>query len=705
MFGQTAFVNQLGFTAYETSITQARIVYHTTYTGNYAYLEVYNADAKALALTVRAYDTLTNNCSLYATATAGEIPSGYTDKTIVLAMNGLVATSMVDGASLVASYGNGNRGFSPFGASRFYIQPEATAVTRAYYCGPDASTFGSLDIYRATSTGSPSRVVGFGADGKTTLDGALDVSGTATFTETPILSKAIASQTGVGTGIYPIRIVNPGGAAYATTVSPVTGALKITLPQTWTSALVRFTVKIFEYTTNASFEVHCGGYTYIAGAQWINTTAYIIGAQTNRNFSVRFGHDGSKCCVYIGELASTWSYPQVFVTDVEISNATIAQWDTGWVVGFEASAFGTITATASNCQVGKYVEGNLVWHAGNDGSGSGLSADDVDGYHAASLAKTVASGTTITVGPSGRDYTTIQAALDSLKGKVLADVVTINVDAGDYAPFVHSSQPYGRNILLVGDQRHTAGTQGIATGSIARTGDNCTITLTAAPPSDFGAGDYVTVADCTTAANVGRFPVVSIDTVNFAVTYTNASGVAEAVKTGTRVIWNPNRTITNSGTWLSVGLGSDLGGIRGFTLLGISNSQGIGFSTPVTVTISRCHAYGILIGFCGFGGGMTTYDYCSAVKCTYGLYHLNGCSSMIYNANLHNCNYGLMITDGSVASNTGSTVTITGNTIGVFALLASAISLYTLKVVTDNTADYIPTPGPTGGSYGSYIQV
>lgn len=32
------------------------------------------------------------------------------------------------------------------------------------------------------------------------------------------------------------------------------------------------------------------------------------------------------------------------------------------------------------------VAGNTVWHAGNDGAGSGLSADDVDGYHVSALA-------------------------------------------------------------------------------------------------------------------------------------------------------------------------------------------------------------------------------------------------------------------------------------------------------------------------------
>lgn len=380
MYGQGAMVNQLGFTKYGTSITHARIVYNPTYTGNYAYLEVYNSTATALGIQVRVYDSM--GWTLYATPTAGLIPnpSGYYNKTIELTPNGLVGQDGVQGTYLMSAFGDGGKGFASLGANRSIIQVETnTGISREYFCGPDASTYGKKEFYRATST-TPTKVMDLNADGSVSLAGALGVAGTATFTETPILSKAISSQTGTGNGILPIRITSPGGGAYATTTSPQTGAIKITLPQSWTSTMVRFTVKIYEYTTNESFEVHCGGYTYIGNPSWVNVFAYIVGAQTNRNFSVRFGHDGSKCCVYIGELASVWLYPQVFVTDVELgyTSATIAQWDTGWVVGFEASAFGAITQTISNCQVGKYVEGNLVWHAGNDGSGSTLDADKLD---------------------------------------------------------------------------------------------------------------------------------------------------------------------------------------------------------------------------------------------------------------------------------------------------------------------------------------
>ena len=163
-----------------------------------------------------------------------------------------------------------------------------------------------------------------------------------------------------------LSIFNPQGASYATTTSSVTGAIKITLPQTWTSTMLRMTIRVYEYTTNEAFDVVCGGYN--TPSTWANNPfAYIIGSpNVNRNFNVRFGHDGTKCCIYIGETTSTWSYPQVAVTHfvAGYSNYTAEQWNDGWAVGF-ATTLGTITATVSNSEIGRYLDSQLVLHAGN----------------------------------------------------------------------------------------------------------------------------------------------------------------------------------------------------------------------------------------------------------------------------------------------------------------------------------------------------
>lgn len=214
----------------------------------------------------------------------------------------------------------------------------------------------------------------------------------------------------VNSGTGSLSIFNPQGASYATGTATVTGAIKITLPQSWTSTMMRMTIRIYEYATNEGFEVVCGGYNY-TGATWANNPfAYIIGSpNVNRNFNIRFGHDGTYCCIYIGEANSTWSYPQVAVTHfvAGYSNYTAEQWNDGWAVGF-TTTIGTITATISNAELGRFIDGGTIWHSGNDGAASGLDADLLDGNHASAFSLTShnhtldgLSNTTITSNTAG----------------------------------------------------------------------------------------------------------------------------------------------------------------------------------------------------------------------------------------------------------------------------------------------------------------
>jgi hypothetical protein len=51
-----------------------------------------------------------------------------------------------------------------FSASKWFIQTEDTVTTRAYFTGPNSSTYGSWEIYNATSTGTPRLAAAFTAD-------------------------------------------------------------------------------------------------------------------------------------------------------------------------------------------------------------------------------------------------------------------------------------------------------------------------------------------------------------------------------------------------------------------------------------------------------------------------------------------------------------------------------------------------------------
>lgn len=78
--GLNPCLSQASYTIAGSGITQARIVYHTTATGNYAYLEVmFNAALTNVVVSVEGFDL--NGWSLIAPNTAGSIPGGYTSLT------------------------------------------------------------------------------------------------------------------------------------------------------------------------------------------------------------------------------------------------------------------------------------------------------------------------------------------------------------------------------------------------------------------------------------------------------------------------------------------------------------------------------------------------------------------------------------------------------------------------------------------------
>jgi hypothetical protein len=76
------------------AITYARIVRNPTYTGNYAYLEVYSPNATAYTMTVRLVGG--SNWTLVSPDTVGSIPTGYLATTINLFVGGGVMTPLYD---------------------------------------------------------------------------------------------------------------------------------------------------------------------------------------------------------------------------------------------------------------------------------------------------------------------------------------------------------------------------------------------------------------------------------------------------------------------------------------------------------------------------------------------------------------------------------------------------------------------------------
>ena len=173
------------------------------------------------------------------------------------------------------------------------------------------------------------------------------------------------------------RFVNPGGGSLTGTTSTQTGALKIRFPSSRnnSSTMIILTIKIYEYVTGRTQEYRIGGYNY-ALSNWYNVFAYNL-TDSGPNYSIRFGYDGTSDCIWIGETTSTWTYPQAYITEVLTGYSGFsADWSNGWSMSW-ITTFDTV-------EQGPFTP-NRFWGNNNDGSGSGLDADLLDGYHASSF--------------------------------------------------------------------------------------------------------------------------------------------------------------------------------------------------------------------------------------------------------------------------------------------------------------------------------
>lgn len=154
-----------------------------------------------------------------------------------------------------------------------------------------------------------------------------------------------------------------GGGVFGTKIGSHTGALKITLPQSWNNTMLKFDVEIYNYSVNNSCTYSIAGYNYATNNSWDNVSAYATGHKTNAraNLPVRFGHDGTKCCIYIGEVKQVWNYPQVTIRNFMAGygdGSAYLNWVDGWKIEF-VPTLGTITQTVTNPHVSKVTPADI----------------------------------------------------------------------------------------------------------------------------------------------------------------------------------------------------------------------------------------------------------------------------------------------------------------------------------------------------------
>lgn len=106
-----------------------------------------------------------------------------------------------------------------------------------------------------------------------------------------------------------------------TQTSSVTGAMTIQLPYGATSTMAHYLITLFNYQTGTSSRIHVWVYNFYnynsdsgqIGGQIVNPTVVVLGSPQK----VRIGYYDSKLSIIIGDVSTSWKYPQVWVNEVD----------------------------------------------------------------------------------------------------------------------------------------------------------------------------------------------------------------------------------------------------------------------------------------------------------------------------------------------------------------------------------------------------
>lgn len=335
----------------------------------------------------------------------------------------------VDGAiwRYGTNYGIGTNGY--FYAKEVYANRDGSSTGGgvSLYSNSDPMTYGIA--FRGTGT--------YGTKGRVQGDWATYLTMSDTINRGWIFRRGstnVASISGEGIGYFEgvgrdTYIAYPQGATFTYTKGNITGALKITLPVKACSTMMHMKITIYNYSGETSTTYHVAGYNYSDG-NWYNCTAYSLRQGTNGygNLNVRFGNDGTKDCIYIGETSTVWNYPNVVVSDVLLGHSTQshASWSVGWSITVTTS-LGNIKTTISNPAINNYVrvlDSNsdstyrMVWHSGNtlystDGIYCNPSSDTLNAK-AFTLNGASSAGTNYITGAAGRIFFGGNFHIDSL---------------------------------------------------------------------------------------------------------------------------------------------------------------------------------------------------------------------------------------------------------------------------------------------------
>lgn len=187
-----------------------------------------------------------------------------------------------------------------------------------------------------------------------------------------INNKGYAAFSAIGRDNF---IAFPDGGSYTNKVEVKKGYLRITLPQRRSNTMLGFKVSIYNYSSNTSCEYVIKGCNYQDGV-WRNCTAYSIGHNGNlliSNLPIRYGETASNNVIYIGDVATNWTYPQIQIHDVTVgyNNYEYKKWCCNWNIDFVTTlenVTGSVDKPNSSYAATKLLNTRNIWGQPFDGT-------------------------------------------------------------------------------------------------------------------------------------------------------------------------------------------------------------------------------------------------------------------------------------------------------------------------------------------------
>ena len=294
-----------------------------------------------------------------------------------------------------SSLANGEISINTADGKLFYKAPSGTITPFAKYPGP-AGLNGEIQFNDSGVLGSTANLSITKANGTVTVGGTVKAAGATN--EAAFISVGSngrggagyhtfleANNTGATSGLKSFRINNTGqleiiNSAYSATILSLTDAGVLTAPAVATSGYIQFSDGTKQYTANAG--TGGGGVTSVAGATGVISNTQLINAVTSSNQitfnSIVTSNNGLGTNYRIGDDA--------WLGDINVA-------DTVRLTGLQNSANAWLRFGASYSEaLGRAGAGplqwgaNTIWHSGNQGLGSGLDADLLDGLNGTSYA-------------------------------------------------------------------------------------------------------------------------------------------------------------------------------------------------------------------------------------------------------------------------------------------------------------------------------